>query len=459
MSQSNKPSNRALVQRFPFVFSLAIVLASFLHPENPRSRSIANAQEAAIGVSEGMPVVDWTKARDVVGRTAVVGGLVVDIGATKDGGIHFINFSKTDRSAFTLVIKKDRIEHFPKDLKAAYLNKLITVRGPVTLFKDNPQIVLSSADQISIVDRLPEASVPPPAVDVKVGDQIKIAAFNVRNLFDNVDDPYSNDETTPEKPRDELVKIAMVLREINADVIAFEEIESRGYLKKFLDVFVPELGYKDIVHFEGNDLRGIDVCLASRVPIGRVVSHRHLTFPSVDGSKTQRFSRDILRIELLPEGGDAFEVWALHLKSNSGGREVSEPIRMAECIELQKLLAQRLQQNPNANVIVMGDFNDTLDSPTLKTIMGTDLPNGALLQSLADPSMLASQITYTEEPYRSMIDFILVSKGMAQRYVPGSYAIRSSSLAESGSDHNPVIARFYKKAPARNVSSSVSRPN
>jgi exonuclease III len=52
------------------------------------------------------------------------------------------------------------------------------------------------------------------------------------------------------------------------------------------------------------------------------------------------------------------------------------------------------------------------------------------------------RVTYNQEPYREMIDFILVSPGMAERYVAGSYEIRDGSLQESGSDHNPVYCRF-----------------
>ncbi len=398
-----------------------------------------NGQESAIGASEGVPVVNWTEARSVVGRTAIVGGQVVDVGATQDKHIHFINFSKQDRSAFKLVIFEDRRGRFPESLDQAYLNKLITVRGIVSLFNGDPQMVLASPDQIKIVDQLPESFIPT-LPQVKVGPEITVATYNILNLFDGYDDPYFNDETTPEKPREDLLRVAAVLKEINADVVAFQEVESRGYLRKFLDVFAPELGYRDIVHFEGNDTRGIDVCVATRVPVGRVVSHRHLAFPGPAGPHS-RFNRDLLRIELLPENGDPFEVWVVHLKSNSGGREEAEPIRLAEAREVYQLIASRLRANPDAELLVCGDFNDTYDSPTMKTIRGED-PGPPLLEPLFASLPVEQRVTYNREPYREMIDFILVSRGMARRYVANSYVIRDGSLTESGSDHNPVYCRF-----------------
>jgi endonuclease/exonuclease/phosphatase family metal-dependent hydrolase len=332
------------------------------------------------------------------------------------------------------------------------VNKLVTVRGIVTLYNGNPQMVLASPDQIKVVDQLPNSFIPS-LPTYKVGSELTVATYNVENLFDGVDDPYFNDETTPEKPREELLRIAAILKEINADVVAFQEVESRGYLKRFLDVFVPELGYNEIVHFEGNDLRGIDVCLASRVPVGRVVSHRHIRFPGPMGERSH-FNRDLLQVELVPENGDPFEVWIVHLKSNSGGREEAEPIRLAEAKQVHTILADRLRQNPDADLLICGDFNDTFDSATMKTIMGTD-QGQSMLKPLFESIPVEKRVSYNMEPYREMIDFILVSPGMWKRYIPNSYVIRDGSKAESGSDHNPVYCRFQARRSAAHAAATL----
>ena len=58
----------------------------------------------------------------------------------------------------------------------------------------------------------------------------------------------------------------------------------------------------------------------------------------------------------------------------------------------------------------------------------------------------AERITYNKEPYRSMIDFLLVSPAMADMYVKGSYEIHlQATVASGGSDHNPVVATFKLK--------------
>jgi exonuclease III len=67
------------------------------------------------------------------------------------------------------------------------------------------------------------------------------------------------------------------------------------------------------------------------------------------------------------------------------------------------------------------------------------------LKSFADEVPEDQRITYNKEPYRSMIDFILCSPGMASRYVKGSFGIHTGTVESSGSDHNPISARFRIK--------------
>ncbi|MEM7314447.1 MAG: endonuclease/exonuclease/phosphatase family protein, partial [Planctomycetota bacterium] len=365
--------------------------------------------------------------------------------------IDFLNFTTSSRDSFTAVVFERSRTRFEDTLENLYENKLVKIRGTVTLFKQTPQIVVADPKQITVVDTLPEKYLPE-IRPVTIGDELTIASYNVRNLFDDLDDPYHNDENTPAKPRDELKNLASTIRELNADVIALQEVESRGYLEKFGNSMLGDMGYMHIVHYEGNDGRGIDCSLLSRIPVGAVTSHRHRVFPATDGG-VQRLNRDLLCIELMPENGSPFEIWNVHLKSNSGGKEVNLPIRLGECREIHRILKKRLEEDPNVALILCGDFNDTFDSPTLKTIIG-DPP---LLTTFFESIPEAERVTYNKEPYRSMIDFMLCSPAMASRYVDNSMVIRPGTVENSGSDHNPVYARFRKAAGNKSVSNTVRK--
>lgn len=392
--------------------------------------------QAVLDADEGVMTIHWKSAGEAIGDVAYVCGKVIDV--RNIGAITFINFDGDQDRRFTGVVFRDNYGKFPDDIKKLYAGKFVKIRGQITTHRDKPQIVLTSPDQIEVIDKLPETVVPKQRAREAGADQLVVATYNILNLFDEVDSPYHADETTPAKPREQLERVAATIRELNADVLALQEVESRGYLKRFRDAFLADMGYDYIVHYEGNDLRGIDACLLSRVPVGVVSSHRHAKFSGPDGVQ-RSMSRDLLTVSLQPAGKPPLEVWLVHLKSNSGGREFSEPVRLAEAQYLRDQLDRRLAADPDVRIVLTGDFNDQWGSPTMETIVGSG-PT-ALVLPLPE-AKVRSLITYNKEPHRSMIDFILCSPAMARQYVAGSYRTVPGEVKTSGSDHNPVTAWF-----------------
>jgi endonuclease/exonuclease/phosphatase family metal-dependent hydrolase len=401
---------------------------------------VANQAAAQIRPEEGRPQILWQDARPLIGKSAFVSGNVINVNTA--GNVTFVNFDDQRPARFTAVIFKKDLGNFPIPPKEMYAGKIVQVSGTISVFKDQPQIVVTTPAQIKVLDKLPPTVMPKVAAPPKTNpNEIVIAAYNILNLFDDHDDPYRSDEITPAKPRDQMERLAESIRQLNADVIAVEEVESRDYLQRFVDVFLPEMGYRHVVLFEGNDNRGIDVGLISRIPVGPVESNRHVTFPGLDGSP-RRFNRDVLEVTLLPEGAPPIEVWVVHLKSNAGGREEAEPIRIPEAQQVRRMLDEDLTANPDARIIVTGDFNDTWDSNTMKTIVG---PSEGAMWSAGSESQDPALVTYNEEPHRTVIDFLLCSPAMARQFVKGSYRNPQGSVESTGSDHNPISATFRVK--------------
>ena len=430
---SHNHSSRALTRLFVgfvsrFLLPCVVVAAGFL------LTGYAFAQNP-IGDDEGLSQVRWNEADQVVGQVSIVSGKIVRVGRSGNGRVNFLNFDKQRRDVFTVVIFNVDEKNFPKPLREMYDQKLVSVRGEVTLYKEVPQIRVRSMDQIRVVDRLPPTQIRKRATR-RVGSQIRVATFNIRNLFDGIDDPYHLDETTKAKPRTELDRLAATIKKIDADVLALQEVETRGYLERFNDVFLNELGY-EVVHFSGNDRRGSGLAMLTRVPVGQVTSNRHRRFPGKDGVMT-RFSRDLLCVELEPRSGKDFEVWITHLKSKREGPAVTEPKRVAEAREIQRLYQERLDEKPDARILICGDFNDTIESNPIRELIG----EGASRLTSYWQTVPSGSVTYNLSPYQAMIDFIFCSPSAARDYADGTYRIESLSLSQSGSDHNPVIADF-----------------
>ena len=280
------------------------------------------------------------------------------------------------------------------------------------------------------------------ALPRRTPSEIRVGTFNVMNLMDDIDDPYAEDEISPAKPREELARLAETIRRLDADVLALQEVESRGFLQQFVNQFLEGAGYRHVVHIEGNDLRGIDVALLSRFPVDSVTSYRHVAFEDEAGHQ-RHFSRDLLRATILPPRGQSFEVWCVHLKSNANEPQTSEPIRWAEVQQIRQIYDRTLAADPQARILLLGDMNDTLDSRSLRSLLSS--PQHAL-QTLLQQLPAEQQVSYNRGQH-SMIDFILASPAMAADYVPGSYQILHGDLSTNGSDHNPVAARFRVAGP------------
>lgn len=405
------------------------------------------ADEPAIKADEGLPVIDWKDAGRFIGKDVIVQGRIVATGRSRT--IIFLNFDMG--RSFTAIIRKKHEDAFPKPPDAMYAGKLVQIRGTITTYRSKPQIEVTRPEQIKAIENPDETtSGPSSAIRQKFDGTVTIATYNVLNLFDSYDDPYHDDEGTPQKPRPELEKLSATIHKVNADVIALEEVENRGILEDFTRAMLGDMGYNDVICIESNDGRGIDCAVLSRFPVGPVTSYRHMRFDDGNGGKTH-FRRDLLRAHIEPPEAKAFDIYVVHLKSKHGGAS-SEKVRMAETGAVRNVLEDELHKNPDALFVLCGDFNDTWDSNPIKRLRGTA---SGKLKAFVDEIPKGTP-TYNKAPYRSMIDFIFCSPAMASRYVAKSIHVVEGTIESSGSDHNPVVMKFDMKSGANNDEAAAS---
>lgn len=404
----------------------------------PTAAEATVADQPALTSDELLPTINWKDAPYHIGEKVFLVGQVVNTGKSSSGH-QFLNFGRR-RSDVTGFIHHNAVDQFPEASVALYKGKKVRVRGELYRYRGNPNIRILGPEQIVVLqDDVPLSDLVTSEEPVKreVTDVLTIATLNVLNLFDSADDPYHKDEETNAKLREDLDLLAKNIHEIDADILVLQEVENRGYLDDFNRALLADLDYEHVILTEGNDRRGIDVAVLSRLPVGPVTSYRHLKFPDADGNE-MHFRRDLLRVHIEPEEGDAFEVMAVHLKSKYGG-EQGDVVRIGEARMIRKVLDGILARDREARLLICGDFNDLIDSPALVTILGTGTDKLASFFQDVPP---AERITYNQEPYLAMVDFILASSAMAARYVEGSYQILPGSPSTTGSDHNAVVARF-----------------
>ncbi len=173
-----------------------------------------------------------------------------------------------------------------------------------------------------------------------------------------------------------ILNTARVIRDVNADVLAVVEVESRPVLKEFNEKILPKppvdgTSYPHLMVIDGNDQRGIDVGLMTKdnFEIFGMYSHVHDLKP--DGNPI--FSRDCPEYEVLTPNGE--QIWVLpnHFKSKFGGNNPASKAKRLAQSEKTKQIYQSLLADGFKNVVVLGDFNDTPDSAELAPLLSTTL--------------------------------------------------------------------------------------
>jgi endonuclease/exonuclease/phosphatase family metal-dependent hydrolase len=288
--------------------------------------------------------------------------------------------------------------------------------------------------------------------------RIKLGTYNINNFFDRFDDPYNYSDdrwgarTTAPKKLDEIYNLAERLREDKPDVLALQEVENKGSLYEFN---VAHLGghFDDLVVVDANDPRGIQIGLASKLPLGHVISYQFLR-DFGDKRKTKIFSRDFLEIEMLdPETYvPIFTMFVTHLKSKfvdpslkgddrlkAEGRATHRRTRQAMAIA--QIIKRRFPNPQRAFYVLAGDFNDTPNSTALAPLLGDQqLGLFDVLTTLPEDKRWTHYWSGGKE--YSQIDYILLSPPMRQRMVEGTARVVQRG-STTGSDHKPVYVDLW----------------
>lgn len=180
------------------------------------------------------------------------------------------------------------------------------------------------------------------------GTDVKIATYNVENLFDTVDDGNEYEEYIPNTAwgwndamyRIKLRHAATVIRDMAPDIVGLQEIESETALKDLKAQLNRQGIYYPYYAFARGKNTTVNTAILSRYPIKSALKH--------PVSENRRY-RDILEAKIDIDG-KALRVFVNHWKSKSGPE--SERILSA------KRLVLRLNElSADEPFVLLGDFN------------------------------------------------------------------------------------------------------
>lgn len=273
-------------------------------------------------------------------------------------------------------------------------------------------------------------------------DSIRIATFNVENyLIDAV-------HHRPVKSAESKARVCESILALRPDLIALQEIGGTNALLQLrADLHRAGLEYPHWGHVTGSDTN-IQVALLSRFPLLHRVDHTNDWF--LLGGRRFRVSRGFSQVEVQVSDRYKFTVLAAHLKSRRPVPEADETeMREKEAAILREKINILLARDPNLNLVVLGDFNDTHDSKAIRTLIGRgktkllDTRPGEKFTEKADGARtVAWTHFYGKEDTYSRIDYILVSSGMAREWIPADSRVLALPNWGQASDHRPVMASF-----------------
>jgi endonuclease/exonuclease/phosphatase family metal-dependent hydrolase len=287
---------------------------------------------------------------------------------------------------------------------------------------------------------------------VRGAETFRIATFNVENYLDRPT------ESRPQLKTDESkAKIRDTILSARPDILALQEIGEESALLELRDALkAAGWNFPHWEHVRGFDTN-INVAVLSRFPIVSRRPHTNETF--LLSGRRFRTSRGFAEVDIKLNEHYTLTLFTAHLKSKraTGYADESE-IRHEEAKRLRKIVDANLAQNPNANLVVLGDLNDTRNSSSVRTLLGrgrTKLldirPAEHFGIPAADQSNLGSNenrrsVTWThffalEDTY-SRIDYILLSSGMAREWIEAGSGVLAHPDWGTASDHRLVFATF-----------------
>ena len=206
---------------------------------------------------------------------------------------------------------------------------------------------------------------------------------------------------------------ARVINDVNADVIALVEAESRPALLHFGRALMPAVGgkaYDHVMLIDGNDDRGIDVAIMSKKDYRIADIRSHVDDADAQG---QIFSRDCAEYGIATLSGERLVVLVSHLKSKGFGSQATSDKKRKRQAVRTKAIYDGLRQAGETLIAVVGDFNDTPDSAPLAPLLAnTDLKDIFVHPQFNDGGRPG---TFGSCAAGDKIDYILLSPELFQK--------------------------------------------
>lgn len=310
--------------------------------------------------------------------------------------------------------------------------------------------------------------------------EFRVMFYNVENLFDTYDDPKKNDnEFLPEgsmrwttnRYYRHLKKTAQVISAIGEwgtpALCGLCEVENDTVLTHLINRTPLQEQHYSYCITTGSDTRGINNALLYQRDKFRYIGH---SSERIQFTNNKKRSRDILHVwgEIIT--GERLDIFICHFPSRSGGEKETEQDRIDAARFLRKLCDSLYRINAEANIIVMGDFNDNPSDKSIQTIIKGPKAKYNLINLFGNQKKLNFHGSHKFQGEWSQLDQMIISRNWNHYLKEGSPRIftadflltKKNNRGEQSlmrkytgkiykggySDHLPIVADFLLPLPA-----------
>jgi len=270
---------------------------------------------------------------------------------------------------------------------------------------------------------------------------VTFVAWNLRNYLHTGEPPAARPRGgTRPKPEPEIAAVTAILVSLKPDILGICEMGSPADLAA-LQQRLRAAGL-DLPHSEHVAAADPDrhLALLSRFPITARAPQTRLTY-LLDNTRlpVQRGFLDVT-IQITP--GYRLRCVGAHLKSRRDVPEAQESLmRRNEAHLLRRHADDVLTKDPDANLLVYGDFNDTRDEPAIRAIAGVRGADTALTPvAVADDAGERWTYYFAQSDTYSRFDYIYASRGLNPELDDKACRIYSGADWSRASDHRPLAA-------------------
>ncbi len=298
-------------------------------------------------------------------------------------------------------------------------------------------------------------------------DDFTVCTFNVLGMGSG-GDQYRDDAEYADQLHKRALAIAEGLQ--GCTVIGLQELGTPEDAQNLADLLAAEFGLSyTVTAIEGPGSKDFQFPLTNglltrtdRVTVLGAASERgcsalsygvrYMANSPCERGEYELFNRPPLVVDLAVSGewGDDYALTVIvnHWKSKGGDETVNVVRRTAQAEHVAGLVQAKLDADPNAHVVVLGDLNDYFQSGPVETLRTGTTPNLRHVYQFLSP---ADRYTYIFNGGSQVLDHMLMTPNMTSAFAGASPlhinadfpypAVTDRDSLHHSSDHDPVVMR------------------